>query len=285
MCVELLNRYSKNVKSQDGEDGIIEHIFQVIGVTNKICVEFGAWDGEHLSNTWNLIVNHQWKAVLIEANPYKVNVLKEKFKNHPYVKPICALVEESGPNSIDSILSQLLKVKRIDLMSIDIDGNDYKVWESIVDYHPRVVIVEYNPTIPSHMDLRAVNPDNFFGCSIRSLYNLGKKKGYELVACTLCNGIFVEKELYPKFNLETNDPDILTPKKALTWVISTYDGQLLLSRVPPYSAGRDIDEFYEWVCAKEKEEFPDLSQKPRKDSVNQLTEENLEHKLQRIKIR
>ena len=64
-----LAQYKRTVTSYQGEDGIIEHVFEVIGTTSKWCVEFGAVDGKSGSNTWNLIKNKGWSAVLIEANP------------------------------------------------------------------------------------------------------------------------------------------------------------------------------------------------------------------------
>lgn len=278
--MKLLNDYCKNIRSQDGEDGVLEYVFKTIGATNKICVEFGAWDGEHLSNTWNLINNHGWRGVLIEASQAKYMELCKKFQQNPNVRPVNRMVKDSGADSIDTILSQTISSRQIDLISIDVDGNEYEIWKNMTVICPRVVIVEYNPTIPSHIDLRATNQDNFFGSSIRTLYNLGKEKGYELVCATLCNGIFVQKEFYPLFNLESNDPDYLTPQKALTWIISSYDGQLFLSATPPYSHGRDINEFYHWVTQEEEKQFPLLVNSQRAKSVNQITLD-----LQPIKIR
>ena len=64
-------QYSNNITSQFGEDGIIKEIFNRIGTKYKICVELGAWDGKHFSNTWNLWFNNEWHAILIEADKNK----------------------------------------------------------------------------------------------------------------------------------------------------------------------------------------------------------------------
>ena len=66
----LLN-FRSDIKSQFGEDGIIEKIFEIIPLSDRWCVEFGAWDGQHHSNSWNLINNKDYSGVLIEANPGK----------------------------------------------------------------------------------------------------------------------------------------------------------------------------------------------------------------------
>jgi hypothetical protein len=77
-CNWLLN-WRSDVTSQIGQDGILEKVFSLIGDGKKFCVEFGAWDGKFLSNTWNLIVNKRWNGVLIEGNPEK---FKQLTSNH-----------------------------------------------------------------------------------------------------------------------------------------------------------------------------------------------------------
>jgi hypothetical protein len=63
------NKYRYNRYSQNGEDGVIEEICQRLGITTGWFVEFGAWDGKHLSNTYNLVAHHGWLGVYIEADP------------------------------------------------------------------------------------------------------------------------------------------------------------------------------------------------------------------------
>ena len=99
-----LNKYGINIKSQNGEDGILEYIFNVIGEGRKKCVEFGAWDGEHLSNTWNLIANKGWKGVYIESNGEKYKSLVKKWKGNKKVVTINKQVESKGANTLDNIL-------------------------------------------------------------------------------------------------------------------------------------------------------------------------------------
>ncbi len=130
----------QTVTSQWGEDGIIESIFERIGTNNKWCCEFGAWDGKHLSNTWNLIHNRGWQGVLIEGEKSRAS----KLSNIPGVVPMCAFVEVSGRDSLDILLSRTPIPYDFDLLSIDIDNDDYYVWEGLTKYRPRVVIIEIN---------------------------------------------------------------------------------------------------------------------------------------------
>ena len=98
-----LDKFRKSVRSQWGEDGIIGEIFRRIGPENKLAVEFGAWDGEYLSNVWNLWHNRKWRAVLIESNEERHNEAKKRFCNFASVQFINALVRARGRLSLDNI--------------------------------------------------------------------------------------------------------------------------------------------------------------------------------------
>jgi hypothetical protein len=80
-----LSGYARDEFSQNGEDGILGRIFELLGVSQGSCVEFGAWDGIHLSNTRNLIENDGWQAVLIEADPVKFRDLQQNARTFPGV--------------------------------------------------------------------------------------------------------------------------------------------------------------------------------------------------------
>ena len=140
--------YKKNIVSQWGEDGIIEEIFKRIGTTSKLCVEFGAWDGKHFSNTWNLWNNHNWSAILIEGDAKRFKVLKHNTEHNNKITPVQAYVSIQGKNSLDRILVDTAHVAAVDLLSIDIDGDDYHIWKNLNHVTPRVVVIEHNPTVP-----------------------------------------------------------------------------------------------------------------------------------------
>lgn len=228
-----LSKFKKNIKSQFGEDGIIEEIFNRINPSNKICIEFGAWDGEHCSNVWNLWHENRWSAVLIEADSKKFEVLKTNTKDYKNLFLVNRFVEPKGPNSVDDIIESLGINKTIDLLSIDIDGNDYYILEGLNKVKPRVIIIEYNPTIPPELDI-VQEKDEYFGASALSIYKLGNKKGYKLAAITDTNLIFVLNEDFPLLNIE--EVNLITdfPKNHLVYVITGFDGKAYLSNKPPY---------------------------------------------------
>lgn len=231
--VNPLSQYAENITSQWGEDGIIEHICQVLGIEKGWCVEFGAADGKWLSNTHALINKKNWSGVLIERRPDAVKELKGRYTSREDVYCLDVEVSFEGPNRLDAIFVKTPLPKEFDLISIDIDGNDYQVWESLVDYQPKIVIVEYNPSIPNNVhftqprDMRVHQ-----GNSLKALVDLGKEKGYELVATTRTNGIFVKKEFFPRFGITNNEIEAMRPASESelyrSQVFQLYDGTFVM---------------------------------------------------------
>ncbi len=200
----------ENVTSQRGEDRILREIFKIIGTTTRWAVEFGAADGRRGSNTWQFITREGWSAVEIEprrdihlaVNEKRdtFNSLSAEYQKYPNVVCLNTHVEYFGERRLDAILAQTKTPNVIDLLSVDIDGDEYRIWDSLKDYSARVVIVEHNKTIPIELDITSDK-----GSSLRALVRLGKEKGYELVAATFVNAIFVKKEDFPKFGIRNND--------------------------------------------------------------------------------
>jgi len=228
-------KFEKNIQSQFGEDGVINEIFKRIGLKSKVCVEFGAWDGIHLSNTWNLWANEQWDAILIEGDSDKFTTLSKNVQHLSNVSALNAFVTSSGQNSLDEILSRINPQLGIDLLSIDIDGDDYYVFEGLKKYRPRLIIVEYNPTIPAHLNI-VQNKGEYFGCSALALYKLGNSKNYELIHMTDTNMFFIDSSEFNKLKIETQQLDELFPKKHLTNVFTSYNGTPFISGKPVYMA-------------------------------------------------
>lgn len=229
-----LHDFSNNVYSQFGEDGIIAKIFEFIQPKSKVCVEFGAWEGFYHSNTANLWT-HGWKGVLIEGDLGKFEKLGPNTAQYGCIC-IHAMVQPTGDDSIDAILKRQ-GISEVDLLSIDIDGNDYYIFENLDGIRPRVVICEYNPTIPKHLELVAVK-DNFFGCSSLALTKLAERKGYRLLAITDTNCIFVDEKEFPAFSSFETDHDRIALEQHLTYLISGYDGRYALSKEPTYGYTR-----------------------------------------------
>ena len=225
----VLDPYRGNVTSQCGEDGIIERIFEIIGTANKWCVEFGACDGKDLSNTWNLINNHGWHGVLIEADDTRFQELQTTYKE--LLQAVCLMHTRVGLNP-DPTLDHLMDVAKapddIDFLSIDIDGNDWHVWNSLIRYHPRVVVVEFNPTADNDfLYVQDYDPAINQGSSLLGFVELGKLKGYELVAATDWNAFFVKSELFERFGIADNSPDALHQPTYLTKILQGFDGTIV----------------------------------------------------------
>ena len=222
--------YAANVNSQNGEDGIIAKILEVIGDPSGWCVEFGAWDGRYLSNTHNLIANRGYSAVLIEGSAARFRDLKATFKDNPKVLPVNAFVGFTADDGLDSILAKTPIPEDFDVLSIDIDGNDYHVWSAVKRYRPRVVVIEYNPTIPTAVDfVQAADMSINQGASITALDRLARQKGYELTAVTTHNCIFVRRDYFPRFGIADNSPASLRADESLvTYIFNGFDGTVFI---------------------------------------------------------
>jgi len=235
----MLNSYKKNINSQFGEDGIIEEVFKRLKhVSDKNCCEFGAWNGKHFSNTYNLISNHNYKAALIEGNRLRFNELKKTFPEERVTK-INKFVdfrkknegEREGEN-LDEILSSINFKKDFDFLSIDIDGCDYFVFESIVEHRPKLICVEFNRTIPNHIVfIQKKDPSVRQGCSALAFVNLAKKKNYSLIASTDDNLFFIDN-LYHEFFTQELSLDIneLISNNNKVYIYSGFDGTIFTSK-------------------------------------------------------
>jgi len=217
-----LKRYRKNYFSQNGEDGIIEKIFQIIGVNNKWCVEFGAWDGKYLSNTYNLISKSNWNAVLIESNIEKFEDLKKSMTNYKNIYLVNSLVGTEGESKLDNILNNISIPKDFDLLSIDVDGNDYAIWEALEKYSPRVVIIEVDSTYNTTTEyLGSTKPDD--QSSLLTMTKLADDKNYFL-ANHIGNAIYIKNEYENKFWSKRPSLDELFDK---SWMPKTFKQKIM----------------------------------------------------------
>lgn len=165
--------FERRVFSQNGEDGVIEKIFETIGTTNHYYVEFGTENATQC-NTRKLR-EEGWCGLLMDGS---------------YSDPRINLYQEYiTAENINSLFANYEVPEDFDLLSIDIDFNDFYVWHAISEiYQPRVVVIEYNATHFPHEDKVIVydaqggwDGSNYFGASIRAMQNLGRSKGYSLV--------------------------------------------------------------------------------------------------------
>ncbi|MEQ9259923.1 MAG: hypothetical protein RIG84_12595 [Roseovarius sp.] len=229
---EPLNPYAWDAFSQDGEDGILQEVLGRLGVLGrageKWCVEFGAWDGVHLSNTHHLIRNHGFHAVMIEANKRRFRELCRNLPSEKVFK-INRFVELEGENALDAILGETPIPEDFDLLSIDIDSCDYHVWKSLTRYRPKLVIIEFNPTIP--VEVPYVQPPDFSiqrGNGVKAMDSLAREKGYTTICVHGGNLIAVRNDLLHRIsNAEPPRIEEMADPEARRFLFVGYDGTIL----------------------------------------------------------
>jgi len=233
-----LNAYAKKFTSQYGEDGIVRKILEVIGENDKWCVEFGSWDGKKCSNTFSLITDKEYSAVLIEANQKRFKNLLKTFEGNNRVILLNEFVGFDEKDGLDCILKTTPIPENFDFLSIDIDGNDYYAWDAVKKYRPKVVVIEFNPTI--HKSIEFVQPKDpkvTQGSSLRSIDKLARSKGYELVVTTKTNAFFVDSKYFKLFGIGNNSVEVMmTDESFITHIFCGYDGTVFLrgSRLLPW---------------------------------------------------
>ena len=140
--IESLDEVEFQVFSQRGEDGIIQYILSKIEVPNKIFVEFGV-ETYTESNTRFLLISNNWSGLVIDGSKKNIDFIKKDFIYWKY--DITAVESFITKENINQLIGNYTKeIQDIGLLSVDIDGNDYWVWESIECIKPRIVICEYN---------------------------------------------------------------------------------------------------------------------------------------------
>ncbi len=225
MCADRVN-----ATSQNGEDALIEAAVDRLGITHGTCVEFGAWDGKKNSNTYNLIANRGWSGVLIEADAERFKALAETYSARPDVVTLNRIVGFDSPDTLDEILAGTPLPTDFDLLVVDIDGCDYHVFEAMKVYRPKIVIVEFNHSIPNEYEF--VQPRDLGvnqGSSLLSITKLAWSKGYDLIATLVCNAFYVRRDLYPVLGVPDNTLHVLHGDTSCqTHIAQLYDGTLIL---------------------------------------------------------
>jgi hypothetical protein len=194
--------FGYKVYSQTDEDGIISEIFNRIGTTNKAFIEFGIGDG--LENNTLALLFQGWKGLWIEASDKSVANIRGSFGRTIASGSLKLIHSFVTRDNIDALISSGVDQPEIDLLSVDIDGNDFHVFDSVRCIAPRVVVIEYNakfhPPISYCMEYdenHVWRGDDHFGASLKFLeLGLGRR-GYRLVGCNLTgsNAFFVREDL------------------------------------------------------------------------------------------
>ena len=193
-----MKEFEKKIYSQQGEDGIVDYIFEKIGTTNRVAVEFGVSANSQSglagaeSNTLNLAMQG-WKTFWLDSEPIVQIPTNCIFRQ--------VLLT---PDNICSVFKELEVPNEFDLLSIDVDGNDYHLRQSLKDYRPRVVIMEYNGSydgdteyIMPRNDSYRWRGDRLFGASLLSMTKQANNLGYDLVYCDQngVNAFYVQKDI------------------------------------------------------------------------------------------
>ena len=208
--------YEYQVFSQSGEDGIIEYLLRTIHGIEPCFIEFGVQNYCE-SNTRFLLKNRNWSGLVIDADPRHIEYIKndDVFWRHD-LRALCSFITAEN---INSLIDQHKPSRDVGLLSIDIDGNDYWVWQAITCIQPTLVITEYNyrfgptwsATIPydSRFNRETAHYSNvYYGASLTALWRLAQSKGYDLVGCNMCgnNAFWIRKDRRPA-NLAAQTPE------------------------------------------------------------------------------
>jgi len=197
-----LERFGRTVYSQNEEDGILAEIFRRIGTANRRFLEFGVERGLEC-NTLNLL-EQGWSGAWIEGYAPMVSEIETGFRRWIESRRLAVRAAIVTRESINDLIGDFALPRDLDLLSVDIDGNDYHVWEAITRIEPRVVVIEYNARFPPPMQwIMTYDPkhrwqgDDQFGASLESMTALGRGKGYSLVGCNITgsNAFFVQSRL------------------------------------------------------------------------------------------
>ena len=196
-----LNNYQTKTLSQWGQDGVLDKIFELIGTTNKYFVEFGSSGNDSGMGNTAQLRRKGFDGLLMDGSerPYNQDVDGKKYD----VK-----IEFVTSSNINDLFKKYNVPEEFDLLSIDIDGQDFHVWNAINEkYKPRVVSIEMNYHIEPGLDKVMIKYDNyqwdyshFCGASVTALKKLGNKKGYSLVATCMSDAIFVRNDLLCRDN-------------------------------------------------------------------------------------
>jgi hypothetical protein len=196
-----LERYGYKIYSQNDEDGIIEEIFNRIGTTDRRFIEFGVQNG--LESNCHYLLFKGWTGLWIDGDRKFVQELQKLFDRPIKDKRLRIINAFITTENINRLIGKEIRGE-LDLLSIDIDGNDYWIWEAVDCINPRVVVIEYNAKFPPPAEwimpynlVHIWNGSDLHGASLKSLEKLGSTRGYQLVGTTMngVNAFFVRKDL------------------------------------------------------------------------------------------
>jgi hypothetical protein len=194
--------FGYKIYSQNDEDGIIREIFRRVGTTDKTFVEIGAGSG--LENNTVSLLFEGWKGLWIEASPRHGEKIERSLPETIKSGALTLVQERVTKGNVNALISSVIRQSEIDLLTIDIDGNDWHVLDAIKCVRPRVLVTEYNakfvPPLEFCMDYDEAHQwagDDCYGASLKFLELRLAAKGYALVGCNITgsNAFFVRSDL------------------------------------------------------------------------------------------
>ena len=192
------------VFSQWGEDGIIDWLIERLEIPTHRFIEFGVEDYSE-ANTRFLLVNRNWRGLVMDGSDS--NIARVKADDLSWRHDLTAEAAFITRDNIDALITAAGFSGEAGLLSIDVDGNDYWIWERMASVNPIVCVCEYNAVFGDVAPISIPYDDKFertkahssnlyFGASIAALRSLAAKKGYELVGTNSAgnNAFFVRND-------------------------------------------------------------------------------------------
>ena len=193
-----LAHFEAQVFSQNGEDGIIDEILRRIGTTDRFFVEIGA--GHGIEGNTVYLLRKGWKGIWIDADPRAVRSIQTQFAAELESGQLQLVHSFVTRENVSALLRDAGVSNEFDVLSIDVDRNTSHVWRALSAFRPRLLVIEYNASIPASDEWEVpYDPDavwdesSHFGASLKSLERLGRERDYVPVACdrTGLNAFFV----------------------------------------------------------------------------------------------
>ncbi len=207
--ISSLGEVEFQIFSQRGEDGILQYLISKIDIPNKIFIEFGV-ENYTEANTRFLLINNSWSGLVMDGDKKNIKFIQQDFIYWKY--DITAYHSFITRDNINGLIKKFTDIEDIGVLSIDIDGNDYWIWEAINSIRPRIVICEYNSAFGPTLKLSTPYSANFqrtaahysdlyWGASLAAFRHLAEKKGYDFIGTAEAgvNAFFVRKDLSSPF--------------------------------------------------------------------------------------
>lgn len=251
MNLNYLRSYTKKITSQNGEEGVVQHLLEKIykkkisDVTDLELCDIGSGDGFFLSQVYYFVKNFNFKSLLIDGDENHINHSKKFFEKKHFVYHENLFIDKI--NKIEYFLDKYKFKKNLDLLSIDVDGQDYHLFKNLKNYKPKILIIETNMTMRKDsiiIEKEQKSADDYIGIgsSPRAIYELAKKKGYKLCLQMFNNLIFIDDKYFDllDFSKNYNDEDELHSAFPLE-TFQDHNGNVHIFSTGPWKLNRIIN--------------------------------------------